>query len=198
MNIHRQNEKSVFALAENPIFDSEKTAPMESGENLWSSALAKFRSFILSVYTLSRRTIRKRPFALAEVCVAIGIVGIATTYIFSSLHESIRRYGILRDGICCNELADEYLAQGVAQFLTDPPEFDAVAQIPPRSVEVGAYTVSLYVSLQQEKRTSEEDTSSIEKDPVALIEFLVTVRRSTQEQKIASRSTLLCVCKEGA
>jgi type II secretory pathway pseudopilin PulG len=136
---------------------------------------------------------------MAEVCVAIAIVGLATTYIFSSLQDSIRQYARLRDEICCNELADEHLARSVAQFLTNPPDFDTATaeKAPPTSIDAGPYTISLQTTCEQEDR-KKEPSSTMEKEPVALMEFLIVVQREGENQKFACRSALLCVSKEGS
>jgi hypothetical protein len=141
---------------------------------------------------------KKRPFAMAEVCVAVAVVGLATTYIFSSMQESITRYTRLRDAICCNELADEHLARTIARFLTDPPDFDTATaeNALPSSMEVGPYTVSLETGCEQEKDKKENDASTTEKKPVALLELTVTASRTGADGE-AQRSALLCICKEG-
>lgn len=134
---------------------------------------------------------------MAEVCVAVILVGLATTYIFSSLQESVGRYTKLRDAICCNELADEHLARAIARFLTDPPDFDtATAENTPRfSAEIGPYTVSLDTgSMQEENKKENEQTT--EKQPVALLELTVTAHRTEVDDK-TERSALLCIGKEG-
>ena len=145
------------------------------------------------------RKARKRSFAMAEVCVAVGIVGIATAYLFSSVYTSIRQYTMLRDEICCSELADEVLARSVAQFLIDPPDFDTATSPDAlsQSTDVGAYTVSLKVYSQRKEADEEERPPTMEKDPIALIEFIVIAQRSGSKEG-SGRSIQLCVCKEGA
>ena len=146
-----------------------------------------------------RRKGRRRPFALAEVCIAIAIVGLATSYIFYFLPKSIGCYTLLQDEIRCNELVDEYLAKGVAQFLTNPPEFDAVTAEKGAftSAEVGVYTVIVQTSCDREEQKKEEAPIA-GKEPVALVELTVTVRRGQDEERAARRSVLLCLCKGGA
>ena len=134
---------------------------------------------------------------MAEVCVAVVIVGLATTYIFSSLQESITRYTRLRDAICCNELADEHLARSIARFLTDPPDFDTATaeNALPNSAEVGPYTVSLCTACEQEEN-KKENAQITEKQPIALLKLTVTARRTEADDK-TTRSALLCIGKEG-
>ena len=147
---------------------------------------------------LPRHKGRRRPFALAEVCVALAIVGLATTYVFHSLQETIRRYTVLQDEIRCNELADEYLAKGVAQFLTNPPDFDTITAEKGvfASAEVGVYTVAVQTSCDRTEQ-KKEDASTMTKEPAALVEFTVTAQRGNDEKRAVSRSVLLCICKEG-
>ena len=144
---------------------------------------------------------KKRPFALAEVCVAVILVGVATAYIFSALQESIQRYAVLRDDICGNELADEHLARSVAVFLTDPTDFDTATSehTGPNSTREGPYLVSLETNCtqSQNKKEGEENSTTIEKPPVALVELVMTVQLGERGRSIASRSALLCVGKEG-
>ena len=146
----------------------------------------------------SRHKGRRRPFALAEVCVAIAIVSLAVSCIFYSLSQSVSRCTVLQDEIRCNELAEEYLAKGVAQFLTNPPEFDAVAgeKGALTSAEVGVYTVTVQTSCEREEKKEEASTSG--KDPVALVELTVVVQKGQDKERAACRSVLLCLCKGGS
>jgi type II secretory pathway pseudopilin PulG len=140
---------------------------------------------------------KKRSFALAEVCVAITVVGIATAYIFSSMQESIHKYATLRDEICCNELADEHFARAIARFLTDPADFDTTTAENGSfsSIEEGPYTVSLQTTCTlQSKKKGEAATT--EKEPVALVSLKITSGRGPRGE-IAEREVKLCVCKEG-
>ena len=63
-------------------------------------------------------------------------------------------------------------------------------------MEVGPYTVSLETGCEQEKDKKENDTSTTEKKPVALLELTVTASRTGADGE-AERSALLCICKEG-
>lgn len=138
---------------------------------------------------------------MAEVCIAIALLGLAVAYIFSSLQESIQRYAVLRNGICSNELADEHLARTIAGFLTDPTDFDTASaeHTGPNSACCGPYIISLYTvcTQSQSKKEDSQHSTTIEKPAVVLVELTITVQLGEEGKQLATRQAALCIGKEG-
>lgn len=145
------------------------------------------------VYTKNR----KHPFALAEVFVAIILVGLAMTYIFSAIREATLQYSTLRDTVRTNDLADEHLARSVAQLVINPPDFETLTNTSEASMMDGPYEIRLQTTLHTQPNKKQEAKEQILKAPVALVLATVTVQRPNSLAPPAFRSTLLCVVKEG-
>ncbi len=124
------------------------------------------------------------------------VIGICLAYAFTSLHQTIRRYTALRQELCCNELADEYLARFIATFLTAPPEFDATLEGAGASITEKGYVIDMkaeeYTSTTPEKR----EPSSESKERAALVTLIVAVHPFGNKQISAVRTSHLCLTQE--
>jgi hypothetical protein len=145
---------------------------------------------------------KKRSFALAEVCVAVVIIGICISYVFGAMNQTIQRYAALRDTIACNELADEALARTIATFLTTPLEFDTIAGGTSDVQQAGHYEVHIQTKLSQAKeephsKEAPPDLSKEIKNKAGLLTLTVKVHPSGNPNISALRSTDLCVEKGG-
>lgn len=146
----------------------------------------------------SRSTVRqKRPFALAEVCVAMIIVGICVSYAFSSLQQTIRRYTILRHEICCHELADEYLARFIASLLTSPSDFTTTVDGAEALVYEKGYAVHMTTTECDSTPKDEQPAAGDIKEPAALVTLSVTVHPVENDRIVAVRSTNLFFTQGG-
>lgn len=139
----------------------------------------------------------KRPFAIAEVCVAIIVIGISISYVFSSLRQSIQRYATLRHEIACHELADEHLAKMIAGFLTSPPEFDATVE----GINVSSIERGYEIHISTKACESSKEGTSTEKETTkkaSLVAIAVAVNPLGNDAICACHTTTLCVAQEGA
>lgn len=138
----------------------------------------------------------KRPFALAEVCIALIILSIAASYAFSSLRNTIGRYAYLREEITCHELADEYLGQYLASFLMNPPDFDTA--VSGRKTRTSDHNFDIVITDQirdqEEKKSGDSSKESLKK--AHLVNITVSVKPCKGEQIVALRTTSLCIAKE--
>jgi hypothetical protein len=138
----------------------------------------------------------KRPFALTEVCVALAVIGVCISYIFSSLNQTIQRYSALQQEIMCQELADEHAAQLIATFLTSPPEYDTAVEGGETSLTKGNYEI--YMSTAgSETEDESDDQEKVGKKKASLITLIVAVHPVGNDQICAVRNTTLCVTQEG-
>jgi hypothetical protein len=138
----------------------------------------------------------KRSFALAEVCVAIIVIGSCISYVFSSLQQTIQRYTILRQEIACHECADEHLAKLIATFLTSPPDFDTAIEGGESSIIERIYEIHM-TTMACENSKEENEPEKEMKKKAALVTITVTVRPIGNDQISATRTTNLCIGQEG-
>jgi type II secretory pathway pseudopilin PulG len=139
---------------------------------------------------------KKYSFALAEVCVALIVISIAISYIFSSLHQTIARYTTLRQEITCHQIADEQLGRYIAVFFTTPPDFDsAVSGLEAHSIHDG---FEVHTTARVSETTeADNDSCKEEKKKTCLLTLTITVHPSGNDPISRSRSTNLCIVKEG-
>ena len=140
---------------------------------------------------------KRRSFALAEVCVAIGVVGICIAYVFSTMHQTIKRYATLRAYCTCEAIADEQLARTLATWVTTPPEFSEATEGWAESGEAEGYTIHMNAQPNAPLATSSTDTSKEIKKKACLLTVSVTVTAPNNTQIKAERSVNLCILKEG-
>ena len=147
--------------------------------------------------TLGKKEKRRvrRSFALTEVCVALMIIGVCISYVFSSVQHTIQRYTALHQEIVCHELADEHLAQLVATFLTAQLEYETIVEGCEDCLVDGIYEIELSTSGEEADET--ENQESVAKKKASLVTLTVTVHPIGNEQIYAIRTTRLCIGQEG-
>jgi hypothetical protein len=99
--------------------------------------------------------------------------------------------------IVCHELADENLGRLIATFLTYPPEFNITVEGGESSAIERTYEIHMKTKANdpsKEENESEKET----KKKASLITITVTAHPIGNDQISVSRSTNLCVLKEGA
>jgi hypothetical protein len=138
----------------------------------------------------------RHSFALAEVCVALVIIGICISYVFSSVQHTIQRYTSLHQEIVCHELADEHLAQLIATFLTAQLEYETIVEGSEDSLIDGIYEIELSTSV--EESDDSENQESVAKKKASLVTLTVTVHPIGKEDIYAIRITRLCIGQEGS
>jgi hypothetical protein len=142
--------------------------------------------------------LKRRPFALAEVCVAIGILGLCIAYVFSTMNQTIRRYATMRDTITCEAIADEYLARTMAAWVTSPPEFSEALKGWQQTTEVGSYTIEVQATPSESTARCAADQPKEVNNMAALLTICLTVTARHSPKAQAARIVDVCVVKEGA
>jgi type II secretory pathway pseudopilin PulG len=140
---------------------------------------------------------KKHSFALAEVCIAIIIIGICSTYVFSTLQQTIDRYIRLRHEIRCHELADEHLARLIGSYLTDPPDFETAVGETKGEAMVGIYKIHIATQAIAFSEEAKNTTETTAKKKGYLVTLVVTVNPADNLCIYAIRSTELCITQEG-
>ena len=157
--------------------------------------MMKIGSFFVAVRAFLSR--KKRPFALAEVCVSVIVVGICISYVFTTMNQTIHRYATLRDIIVCNELADENLARCIGTFLTSPPDFSTAVEGGESVQQTGQYEIQIQTKGSESDKEPNKPEKEISKK-ASLVTITVTVHPNLNTAICATRSTTLCVAKEGS